>query len=550
MKKVLFFLLFFVSVNAHTTLSPGDLIILAVNGDGNDGCSIMPLVNLDAGTVFYLTDYGWSDSEQTFISNNSISDCFLKYTVPSGGISAGTIIRIDINHTTNVTFVSSYSTTKNNAALPYFDNIGTTNTADEVLIFQESIASPVFIFAVALNFNGWEINLTSTSQGGGRSALPGTGNAAVTDLVDDLTALSFGNGSSSINNYAYTGPTTSATAAEWKTRIATFSNWTADDLTPTELTGAYAVLPTSQSSSILLPSNTAGTQLNISWTNGNGFKRAVFMKQGTGSIQNPSNNTTYSASADWNSKGTQLGASGYYCVYNGTGNSVTVTNTVANTEYTIQAFEYNGSSGSETYYTATATGNPNNQTTLPVELTSFTGITMGNSVMLTWQTATEVNNYGFDVERSLANKIQWEKIYFINGSGNCNSSKEYSFTDKPDGGSKYKYRLKQIDIDGKYEYSPEVEVNLEVPLEFSVKQNFPNPFNPTTKIEFSIPSENNVTIKVFNILGKEVATLLNEHRKSGTYSIDFYASNLSSGIYFYRIVSGNNSEIKKMILLR
>jgi hypothetical protein len=185
---------------------------------------------------------------------------------------------------------------------------------------------------------------------------------------------------------------------------------------------------------------------------------------------------------------------------------------------------------------------------LSMELVSFSVMINKSKVQLNWQTATEVNNYGFEVERSQNNN--WQKIGFVQGHGNSNSTKEYSFTDKPNGGSKFKYRLKQIAFAGKYEYSPEVEVNLEVPANCSVKQNFPNPFIPTTKIEFSLPSDNNVEIKVFNVLGMEVATLLNEHRTSGMHSIEFNASNLASGIYLYKIVSGNYSEIKKMILLR
>ncbi len=187
---------------------------------------------------------------------------------------------------------------------------------------------------------------------------------------------------------------------------------------------------------------------------------------------------------------------------------------------------------------------------LPVELTSFNAQINNNVVILNWQTATEFNNYGFEIERTSTQNILWEKVGFVQGHGNCNSPKNYSFSDKPIGGSTFKYRLKQIDTDGKYEYSPEVEVNLNVPTDFSVKQNFPNPFNPTTKIEFSIPSDNNVELKVYNVLGMEVATLLNEHRQAETHSIEFNASNLSSGIYFYKVVSGNYSEIKKMLLLR
>jgi hypothetical protein len=191
---------------------------------------------------------------------------------------------------------------------------------------------------------------------------------------------------------------------------------------------------------------------------------------------------------------------------------------------------------------------------LPVELTSFTANTIENEVILNWQTATEVNNYGFEVERTIKNEkleiINWETIGFVAGAGNSNSPKEYSFTDKPKDGTEFKYRLKQIDSDGQYEYSPEVEVSLNAVSDYSLKQNFPNPFNPTTKIEYSIPTDNNVEIKVFNVLGVEVATLLNELRQAGTHSIEFNSDALPSGIYFYKINSGRYSEVKKMILLR
>jgi parallel beta-helix repeat protein len=222
-----------------------------------------------------------------------------------------------------------------------------------------------------------------------------------------------------------------------------------------------------------------------------------------------------------------------------TGNYLACRITSNNAEYSLRtggAWSYVSSPGNSTGYT------------LPVELSTFTIDVSNRIVTLNWRTETEVNNYGFDVERSQYN--DWQKIGFVAGHWNSNSPKEYSFTDKPRGGSEFKYRLKQIDADGKYEYSPEVEVSLGIQSDYSVRQNFPNPFNPVTKIEFSIPTDNIVEIKVFNILGREVATLLNEKKQAGVHSVEFNAGNLSSGIYFYKIVSGQYSEIKKMILLR
>lgn len=316
----------------------------------------------------------------------------------------------------------------------------------------------------------------------------------------------------------------------------------------------YYAAPTSQASSILLPSNAAGTQLNISWTNGNGTGRAVFMKQGTGAITNPSNNTTYTASTNWSAKGTQLGSSGYYCIYNGTGNSVAVTNTTANTQYTIQVFEYNNPSGHEQYFTSTATGNPNNETSLPVELKSFTASTADNKIILNWQTATEINNYGFEVERSRMTDVaaeEWNTIGFVKGSGNSNSIKEYSFTDlNLSADVNLKYRLKQVDNDGSFTYSKEIEILSSAPSTLNLLQNYPNPFNPTTVISYQLPVNCFVSLKVYDMTGNEVASLVNREQQAGSHTATFNASGIATGIYFYRIQAGDFVSMKKLILLK
>ena len=202
---------------------------------------------------------------------------------------------------------------------------------------------------------------------------------------------------------------------------------------------------------------------------------------------------------------------------------------------------------------------------LPVELTSFTASVLESKVILNWQTATEVNNYGFEVERTSPRPSPqgeggeagrgWEKIGFVQGHGNSNSVKEYSFTDKPNGGTKFKYRLKQIDNDGKYEYSKEIEIDLGMPNEFSLSQNYPNPFNPSTTIRYSIPGNvvetlHATSLRVFDILGNVVATLVNENKSAGNYEVKYDASNLSSGIYFYKLQSGSFVQTKKFILIK
>jgi len=190
---------------------------------------------------------------------------------------------------------------------------------------------------------------------------------------------------------------------------------------------------------------------------------------------------------------------------------------------------------------------------LPVELTLFDGIYTAGKVILNWQTAAEVNNYGFEILRSAQND-NWEKIGFVNGYGNSNSPKDYSFTDEKSLGGKVQYRLKQIDFDGKYQFSDVVEVNVEASTQFSLNQNCPNPFNPTTTINYSIPNSEmglvNAVLKIFDILGNEVATLVNENKPAGNYEVNYDASNLSSGVYFYQLRAGDFTETKKMLLLK
>jgi hypothetical protein len=183
---------------------------------------------------------------------------------------------------------------------------------------------------------------------------------------------------------------------------------------------------------------------------------------------------------------------------------------------------------------------------LPVELISFTAKLNNKNVLLDWKTATEVNNYGFEIERK---KDSWVKIGFIEGAGTTNAPKQYSFSDQDILSRKYFYRLKQIDRDGKFEYSMEIEVNtVNTPNNFLLSQNYPNPFNPNTIISYQIPNNGIVTLKVFDVLGKEVVMLVNESKQAGKYEVNFNASSLSSGVYFYRLQAGSLTEIKKMIL--
>ena len=191
---------------------------------------------------------------------------------------------------------------------------------------------------------------------------------------------------------------------------------------------------------------------------------------------------------------------------------------------------------------------------LPVELTSFTAKVVHNKVNLNWQTATEVNNFGFEIERSQSiskNEDNWTKIGFVEGNGTSNSPKEYSFPDNSNLlPGKYSYRLKQIDNKGSYKYSKTVEISTAVPERFVLEQNYPNPFNPATTIKYDLPSKSFVSLKIYDVLGTEVASLVNEEEGEGEHSVSFNANELSSGVYFYRLAAGNFNETKKMLLTK
>ena len=181
---------------------------------------------------------------------------------------------------------------------------------------------------------------------------------------------------------------------------------------------------------------------------------------------------------------------------------------------------------------------------VPVELVSFSSSVYGNNIQLSWQTASEINNQGFEIYR---NGI---KIAFVDGKGTTTEKQDYSFVDKDLISGIYNYRLKQLDFDGTHRVVGELSVYLTLPEQFSLEQNYPNPFNPSTTINFSIPASGLVTLKVFNVLGSEVATLVNEQKEPGSYQVEFDSNNYSAGIYFYNLQAGNFIETRKMILLK
>lgn len=190
---------------------------------------------------------------------------------------------------------------------------------------------------------------------------------------------------------------------------------------------------------------------------------------------------------------------------------------------------------------------------LPVELSSFASEVSGRDIKLQWSTLSEINNSGFYVERKIVSAVSssWENIKFIEGYGNSTSLIQYNFTDKNMNAGRYAYRLKQADYNGSYEYyNLSGDVIIASPNNYTLHQNYPNPFNPSTKIDFEIPESGQISLKIYDVLGNEVLTLINEKRPEGFYSVEFNGSDYSSGVYYYKLESKGFTESRKMLLVK
>ena len=199
---------------------------------------------------------------------------------------------------------------------------------------------------------------------------------------------------------------------------------------------------------------------------------------------------------------------------------------------------------------------------LPVSLSSFTSSVNKRDVTLMWVTEWELNNSGFDIERKLTpfdpperGTSEWKKIAFIPGHGTSNVSNGYLFKDEKLKAGTYQYRLKQIDFNGNYEYfSLESDISINPPGNFEMSQNYPNPSNPNSKINFELPVTGKVNIKIYDIIGREVMSLIDETREADYYTVEFDGSNLASGVYFYRIYAEGEGQrftkTMKMIIVK
>jgi hypothetical protein len=191
---------------------------------------------------------------------------------------------------------------------------------------------------------------------------------------------------------------------------------------------------------------------------------------------------------------------------------------------------------------------------VPVELLSFNAEMVDGNVVLNWSTATETNNSGFSIEKreksNVKGQTEFSSIGYVRGKGTTTEKTFYSYSDKNEKPGKYFYRLKQIDFDGTFSNSNEIEVEVTGPKDFALYQNYPNPFNPSTTIKFALPIKTNITLSVYNTLGEKVAEIFNGELEEGYHELMFNASGFSSGIYFYKIESENFKSTRKMILMK
>lgn len=443
---------------------------------------------------------------------------------PTAGLS-GTVVTITgtgFTGTTAVTFggVNAFSYTVNNATeiVATVDASCVTGSVSVVTPFV-TLSKPIYFvsapqapsisnFTPASAQMGQVVTINGSHFLGSTSVSFGGSNAAAFTIVSDYQILAtVGNGSSgSVNVISSSG------------------------------TGTYAgftYVGTTQASAIVF-SAVDQTQLTVNWTNGTATKRAVFMKQGTGAITNPSVNTTYNASTDWNSKGTQLGSSGYYCIYNGTGATATVTGLNAGTSYTVQVFEYNGSAGSEVYLTSTASNNPNTQATLgtlPVIWGGFSVKMQNAAVLLQWNVIQETDINYYTVQHSTDART-WTNLAQIAANGDAGRPKEYSWLHTATTDGNNFYRIALLESNGTIRYSG-IEM---IATKTTVKTGL---VNTLVNDHLLLILDKAEAVRIFNARGQLMMT--QEGRKGLN---DFTISHFTPGVYYVQTRSGLQKAIK------
>ncbi len=251
----------------------------------------------------------------------------------------------------------------------------------------------------------------------------------------------------------------------------------------------------------------------------------------------------FSAEPDWIANNNGSGR-----IYNG--NSIAVLVTLRSEDYPLGYYSMDMVISSNDPNTPSLTVPVSMDLVIPVELSSFSLTTDNNNVNLKWSTASETNNRGFSVERKLSGKSEWNEIAFINGKGTTTDRVNYSYSDKSVAVGTYVYRLKQIDFDGTFSYSNEIETEVKPPSEFALYQNYPNPFNPNTTIKFTLPVQSQVKLCIYNNIGQQVGEIINSNLEAGYHEVNYNGTELSSGVYFYSLEAGEFRSVKKMLLMK
>lgn len=459
------------------------------------------------------------------VASNPVSPSITSFT-PTAGLS-GTVITVTGNGFTSASAVkiggidaSTYSVLSDTEISATVSG-STVSGSVSVTCTNATVSLPIYLFMTPpvpsiSSFSpvsaqtGTEITINGSNLLGLSSASFGGANALSVTVVSNYIAKAIvGDGASGSVSVTNSGGTASLAGFTW--------------------------VSTTQASAVSF-SNIQQSQMTISWTSGNAAKRVVFVKQGTGAISGLVNNTTYTASTDWSIKGSQAGSSGYYCIYNGTGNSVTLTGLNAATLYTIEVFEYNGLDGAQVYFTSTASNNPNQQLTLailPLTWLDLSAEVKEGFVQVNWNTSNEVNTSFFTVEYS-TDAVSWYAAGQLQSNGTIQGQSGYKFRHYTDIKGNICYRIRQTDIDGKFTYSKTVSVRKTGYAEFSLTE------NPVTngylKLNVNAPG----VLKLMNSAGQ-----LLQQKVTGEGFVEMDVRKYKPGFY---IICFNNQSARILIL--
>lgn len=590
------------TINFAITLGNSNKLTLASGASMNAGTSLITFGTTGTaiinGTLKTSNTAGFSGSTSTAIvsTNNPTITLGSGSTVEFSSGSAQTITgRSDY---ANVTISGASTKTLNAAAnLSNTLTIGTGSTFD--------VSSSNF----ALNIKGDFIDNGSFSPRNGTVTLNGTGaqniNGSSATSFYNLTfnnsnGLTLGNNVtvSNILNMTAGNITTGSNTLTLGTSVSnlgTLSRTNGNIITG--LTGGFTRwFAASTTSNVIFPVGTSGNlnQITLSFTvapSTGGTLTAMFVASdpGTNSLSSIDDNgytvDTYSPTGYWQINNSGITGGTYSVGLEGQGFNVGGTSiynypllrilkrTSAGNDWVIEG-SHSAGTGTNNDATAWRTGLsgfsqftlggnlPDNPFAgpLPVELASFTSSVKDRNVTLHWSTISEVNNSGFQIERYYLNSTQgtnntWSALGFVKGKNNSHSTNNYNYSDDNLQSGKYKYRLKQVDYNGNFKYyelNNIIEIGL--PARINLSQNYPNPFNPVTKIDYELPFDSKVSLKMYDLLGRVIKEVVNENQKAGFYTVQFNAGNLSSGIYFYRLIANTNGQniilTKKMNLIK